>query len=855
MGKLNDYDRNSIAYQNQKIVDVPMGKRVQTSFIEYAMSVIVSRALPDVRDGLKPVHRRILYAMYEDKLTYDRPFCKSAATVGNVLGRYHPHGDSSVYDALVRLAQSFSMRYPLIDGHGNFGNVDGDGAAHYRYTEARMSKIANEMLSDIDKNVVDFTPNFDNRMKEPVVLPSRFPNLLVNGSVGIAVGMATNVPPHNLGEVIDGTIYFMEHPDASVIDLMQYIKGPDFPTRAIICGTNGIYKAYSTGHGRIIVRAKAEVNEEDRTIIVTEIPYMVNKAMLVKSIANLVKDKKVDGITALRDESGKAGMRIVIEYRRDANGQVILNQLYKYTQLQDTCAVNMIALVNGEPKLLGLIEILSEYIKFQEEVIRRRTQFDLDKANARVHILEGQTKALDNIEEVIKTIRASNSVAEARDALVEKFDLTPVQAQAIVEMTLGKLSGLERFKIEEELKEKKALIEYLQGILADEGKTKEVIKEELLAIKEKYADARRTELSVDVTDIIDEDLIDRHECVITLTEGGYIKNMPLAEYSAQRRGGVGVIGLKTKEEDNVKEMILAHSHSYLLLFTNKGRVYAIKTYRIPESSRTSKGTAMANVINLMEGETVTNIISVPKFEENHYFMFVTKKGIVKRTKVTAFAQVRKNGIYATVLDEGDEVFSVMHTQGSDEFLIATRKGRMVKFHESQVRIRGRKTRGVRGIKLQSDDYVVGACVADYSKNIIVVTENGIGKRMDFSKFSLHNRSTQGQIYYKANDRTGYVAKMAEVGENDDIIIVTNEGTVIRTHVNQISVVSPHARGVIVMKLKNDEKVVNFTTVMSEEEERAELEAALKEEEKEENEQELIVNEEIGEEDDSEDTSN
>lgn len=854
MGKLNDYDRNSIAYQNQKIINVPMGKRVQTSFIEYAMSVIVSRALPDVRDGLKPVHRRILYAMYEDKLTYDRPFCKSAATVGNVLGRYHPHGDSSVYDAMVRLAQPFSMRYMLIDGHGNFGNVDGDGAAAYRYTEARMSKIANEMLSDIDKNVVDFTPNFDNRLKEPVVLPSRFPNLLVNGSVGIAVGMATNVPPHNLGEVIDGTIYYMEHPDATIPDLMQYIKGPDFPTRGIICGTNGIYKAYSTGHGRIIVRARAEVNEEDRTIIVTEIPYMVNKSTLVKSIANLVKDKKVEGITALRDESGKAGMRIVIEYRRDANGQVILNQLYKYTQLQDTCAVNMIALVNGEPKLLGLKEILYEYVKFQEEVIRRRTQFDLDKAKARVHILEGQIKALNNIEEVIKTIRASSSIADARDALVSRFGLTPVQAQAIVEMTLGKLAGLERLKIEEELKEKDELIAYLESILADESKTKEVIKEELLAIKEKFADERRTELSVDVTDIIDEDLIDRHECVVTLTEGGYIKNMPVVEYSAQRRGGMGVIGLKTKEEDNVKEIILAHSHSYLLMFTNKGRVYAVKTYRIPESSRQSKGTAMANVIDLTEGEIVTNIISVPKFEEDNYFMFVTKKGVVKRTKVMDFSQIRKTGKIAIVLDEGDEVFSVMHTTGSDEFLIGTRAGKLVKFLEKQIRIMGRKTRGVRGIRLREDDFVVGTCVADYSKKIIVVTENGKGKRMEFGAFSVHSRGTQGQNYYKITPKTGYVAKLAEVGDEDDIIMVTNEGTVIRTPVNQISVQGKFASGVIAMRLKNDEKVVNFTTVKSAKEEEKELEAAIEEEEKEDLINEGKIADEIkGEEDSENDT--
>ncbi len=856
MAKNTEYDRSSISYENQKIVEVPMAKRVQTSFIEYAMSVIVSRALPDVRDGLKPVHRRILYAMYEDKLTYDRPFCKSAATVGNVLGRYHPHGDASVYDAMVRLAQTFSMRYPLIDGHGNFGNVDGDGAAAYRYTEARMSKLANEMLSDIDKNVVDFTPNFDNRLQEPVVLPSRFPNVLVNGSIGIAVGMATNIPPHNLGEVIDGTIYYMDNPDASVIDLMQYIKGPDFPTRGIICGTSGLRSAYETGHGRIIVRARAEVNEEERNIIVTEIPYMVNKSSLVESIANLVKDKKIEGITALRDESGKAGMRIVIEYRRDANGQVILNQLYKYTQLQDTCAANMIALVNGEPKLLGLKEILSEYIKFQEEIIRRRTQFDLDKANARLHILEGQTIALNNIEEVIKTIRSAQSVSEARDALVVRFGLTPIQAQAIVDMTLGKLAGLERFKIEQELEEKQNLIKELTEVLESEGKVKEIIKNELLRLKEKYADERRTEISFDVSNIDDEDLIEKHECVITLTEGGYIKNMAASEYSAQRRGGQGSIGLRTKEEDTVKEVLIAHSHSYLLMFTNRGRVYAMKTYRIPESSKQSKGTAMANVIDLQEGEYVTNVISVPRFEEEHYFMFVTKKGIVKKTKVTDFKQVRRNGKFAITLDSDDELFSVMHTHGNDDFMIATKYGRATVFNENQVRVMGRQARGVRGIRLGTNDNVIGACVVDYSKKIILITEKGIGKRVNFENFNSHNRGSKGALCYKYNEQIGPLAKMSEVSDDDDIIIITDEGTVIRTVVEQIPVYSNYAKGVIVMRLKEGEKVVNFTTVKSIEKEEEEIAAAIEKDEKEDFEKDVeneIIDEDVEEESDTSET--
>ena len=591
-------EHRDISYENQKIVDVEMGKRVQKSFIEYAMSVIVARALPDVRDGLKPVHRRILYAMYQDKLTYDRPFCKSATTVGNVLGRYHPHGDASVYDAMVRLAQPFNMRYPLVEGHGNFGNVDGDGAAAYRYTEARMSRLANEMMTDIDKNVVDFDPNFDNRLEEPQVLPSRFPNLLVNGSVGIAVGMATNVPPHNLGEVIDGTIYFMKHPDATVAELMNYIKGPDFPTYGIICGSSGIYQAYQTGKGRIIVRARAEVDENKRRIVVTEIPYQVNKSMLVESIAELVKDKRVDGITEIRDESGKAGMKIVIEYRRDANGQVILNQLYKYTQLQDTCAVNMIALVNGEPKLLGLRDILRHYIAHQENVIRRRTIFELDRTRARVHILEGLKLALDDIDEVIDTIRKSSSKQDARDALVSRFGLSQVQAQAIVDMTLGSLAGLERLKIEDELAAKQALIEELEGILADESKLQSILEEELLAIKEKFSDGRRTEISSAIDDIIDEDLIERHECVITMTHAGYIKRAPAATYSAQKRGGKGIIGMTTKEEDFVEDVIIADSHSCLLLFTNTGRVYMKKAYQIPEASRTAKGTNIVNVIDM-----------------------------------------------------------------------------------------------------------------------------------------------------------------------------------------------------------------------------------------------------------------
>ncbi len=813
------------SYANQKIVDIEMGKRVQTAFIEYAMSVIVARALPDVRDGLKPVHRRILYSMYEEKLTYDRPFCKSATTVGNVLGRYHPHGDASVYDAMVRLAQPFNMRYTLVDGHGNFGNVDGDGAAAYRYTEARMSKLANEMLTDIEKEVVDYDPNFDNSRKEPRVLPSRFPNLLVNGSVGIAVGMATNVPPHNLGEVIDGTIYFMKHPDATVSDLMNFIKGPDFPTSAIICGTSGIYQSYLTGKGRIVVRARAQVDEQKHRIIVTEIPYQVNKSMLVESIADLVKDKRVEGITALRDESGKAGMKIVIEYRRDANGQVILNQLYKYTQLQDTCAVNMIALVNGEPKVLGLREILYHYIKHQEDVIRRRTRYDLEKTRARVHILEGLKMALDAIDEIIHTIRHSSSKQDAREALVARFGLSQIQAQAIVDMTLGSLAGLERLKIEEELAAKLALISELEAILADENKVKEVIEADLLAIKEKFADGRRTEIAGAIDDIIDEDLIDKHDCVITMTNAGYIKRAPADTYTAQKRGGKGIIGMTTKEEDFVENVMVVHSHSYLLMFTNMGRVYMKKAYMIPEASRTAKGTNIVNVIDLNENEKVTSVISIAGFEEDEYFVMVTKNGVVKRVNVKDFEYQRKGGKIAIDLDEGDELVYVKHTTGEDEIVIATHDGRAVRFKEGDARVMGRAARGVRGIKMNDGDYVVGVAVVDETKKLITLTEKGYGKRNDFDTYNARNRGTKGVICQKTSDKTGALAGIAAVGENDDIMIITNDGTIIRTPVSGIPVYEGNnTSGVIIMRLSGDAKIISFTAVKSDEEEEAEIEA-------------------------------
>ena len=818
-------EHKDISYKDQKIVDVQMGAKVKQSFIEYAMSVIVSRALPDVRDGLKPVHRRILYSMYEDKLTYDRPTCKSATTVGNVLGRYHPHGDSSVYDAMVRLAQDFSMRYTLIDGQGNFGNVDGDGAAAYRYTEARLAKIANEMMTDIDKEVVNFVPNFDNRLREPEVLPSRFPNILVNGSIGIAVGMATNIPPHNLGEVIDATLYFMRNRDADVTDLMQYIKGPDFPTRAMICGSNGILQAYRTGKGRIIVRSRATIDEKEHHIIVTEIPYMVNKAQLVESIANCYKDKKVEGITGLRDESdGKKGIRIVIDYRRDANPQVILNQLYKYTQLQDTCAVNMIALVNGEPKLLGLREILSYYLEHQEDVIRRRTAFDLEKTKARLHILEGLKKALDIIDQIIETIKKSSSVSDARDQLMERFAFSEIQAQAIVDMTLGKLAGLERQKIEDEYGAKIAIKAELESILADESKVLDIIETELGEIKAKFNDARRTEITAPIDDIIDEDLIERHECVITMTDLGYIKRAPADTYTAQRRGGKGITAMGTKEEDFVKDVIIVNSHSYLLMFTSLGRVYMKKAYQIPEASRTAKGTNVVNLLELQPGERLTSIISVAGFENDEYFVMITKKGIIKRSSVKDYEYQRKSGKIAINLDEGDELAFVKHTKGDDDIIIASHNGRAARFNENDARVMGRTARGVKGITLKSGDYVVSAAVVDNEKKLITVTERGYGKRSEFDQFMAHKRGSTGIIAHKLSDKTGLLAGIATVGEEDDIMIITNDGTIIRTSVADVPVYGSNTSGVIVMRLDEGATIVNFASVKSEAEEDKEIAA-------------------------------
>ena len=810
---------DNLDYENieQMIVGRSIESRVPEAFLEYSMSVIVSRALPDIRDGMKPGQRRVMYAMYEDHLTSDKPFRKSATTVGNVLGRYHPHGDQSVYGTMVRMAQPFSLRYPLVDGHGNFGNVDGDGAAAYRYTEARMSKLANELMGDIEKDVVDFTPNFDNSRKEPTVLPSRFPNFLVNGSVGIAVGMATNVPPHNLGEVIDGTIYLMDNPECEVSDLMEYIQGPDFPTYATIYGKKGIVDAYTTGRGRVKVRSKANIEEDNRRIVITEIPYMVNRQMLIESMANLVKDKRIEGITDIRNESGRAGMRIVIEYKRDANPQIILNQLYKNTQLEDTCAVNMLALVNGEPKTLGLKDVLFNYISFQEDVIRRRTRFDLAKAEAEAHIYEGYKTAIDNIDEVISIIRGSDSTPQAKENLIARFGFSEAQAQAIVEMTLGRLSGLERQKVEDRLEKLHATIVELKGILADSNKIRDIIKEELLEIKRKYADPRRTEI-VDSEDDIDiEDLIERHECVITLTNSGYIKRLPADTYSAQRRGGKGLIAMQTKDEDYIERVLVANSHSHLLMFTDNGKIFVRKVYRIPEASRTAKGSNLINIIEIEKGERVTAMIALDEFREGEYLTMVTEKGVIKRTSVMEYEYQRKGGKIAINLDEGDKLIFVGHTTGENHVLIGTKNGYAARFHENKVTVVGRTARGVRGIDLRDGDIVCGVVIVDTEKKLLTITENGFGKKSDFSEFEARNRGIMGVIIHNISDKTGKLAGVACVDDTKDVMVITNEGTIIRTSTEDIPTYKRSTSGVKVMRLDEGAIVANITIADKEEE--------------------------------------
>ncbi len=821
----DEYDYS--AHENQCIVDIGIEKEIKTSYIEYAMSVIVGRALPDVRDGLKPVHRRILYSMYEDHLTYDRAFRKSATTVGYVLGHYHPHGDSAVYDAMVRLAQPFSLRYPLVEGHGNFGNIDGDGAAAYRYTEARMARLANQMLKDIEKEVVDFVPNFDNKSREPVCLPSRFPNLLVNGSVGIAVGMATNIPPHNLCEVVEATDYLMDNPDCTVKDLMEFIKGPDFPTYGTIHGTAGIYEAYTTGRGRIKVRAKCHFEEKKNktSIIVTELPYQVNRAMLLGYIAGLVKDKRIEGISDIRNESGRAGMRIVIELKKDANPQVVLNLLYKYSQLEDTFAINMLALVNGEPKTLNLKEILQHYIAHQMDVVTRRTRFELNKAEREAHLYEGYKIAIDNIDEVINIIRSSASIPDAKEKLIARFGLSDIQAQAIVEMPLGRLSGMERQKIEDRLAALYATIEELRGILADENKIKQIIKDELEEIKGRFGDERRTSIEEAENDILIEDLIEREYCVITATHDGYVKRLPSDTYASQRRGGKGITAMSTKEEDFVEDVIISHSHDFLLFFSDKGKIYFKKCYEVPEASRTAKGTNLVNVLSMDEKEKITAIIPVAGFTDDKYIVLLTRNGIIKRVNLMDYHTRRTTGIYAINLDEGDALLYVMLTNGNDDIICATSSGLGIRFNENEVRCMGRLARGVKAVTLSEGDYVVGAAVipeADDGKALITVTELGYGKRTAPGEYPSQKRGGKGMICHRITEKTGKLCGIKTVADNEDIMLITDGGVIIRTAAGEIPVYGRPAAGVIVMRT-GENVISRFAVVKQDENEEAEAE--------------------------------
>lgn len=812
-----EYDYSNHEYQT--IHDIGIEKEIKSCYIDYAMSVIVGRALPDVRDGLKPVHRRILYTMYEDNLTSDKPFSKSAKTVGAVLGNYHPHGDASVYDAMVRLGQDFSMRYMLIDKHGNFGNIDGDPPAAYRYTEARMSRIASEMLSDIEKNVVDFMPNFDNTSKEPVVLPARFPNLLVNGSVGIAVGMATNIPPHNMRESIDATEYLMDNPECTVTDLMQFIKGPDFPTYGTIYGTSGIYEAYMTGRGKIRVRAKAHFEEKHgrTSIIVTELPYQVNRSMLLESMVELVKTKRVEGIADIRNESGMHGMRIVIDLKKDANPQVVLNLLYKYTQLQDTCAVNMVALVNGEPKLLNLKDMLSHYIGHRRDVTTRRIKFELAAAEREAHIYEGYKIAIDNIDEVINIIRSSASIPDSKARLSERFGLSDEQAQAIVDMRLGKLSGLERRKVEERLAELYALIDDLRAILSDDTRLTAIIKEDLNYIRDKYGDERRTDIVEAENDILIEDLIERESCVITATNAGYIKRLPSDTYQAQRRGGKGVTAMGTREEDIVEDVIIAHSHDFLLMFSDTGKVYIKKCYEIPESARTAKGTNLVNLLSLDSGEKITAILPVADFTQDENLVLITRRGVAKRINLMAYSRKRNNGLRAINLDEGDQLLYVLRTGGDDDIMVATDRGLSIRFSEQDVREMGRTARGVRAVTLSEGDSVVGAGVipggkSDIGQYVLTITENGYGKRSELSEYKRQSRGGRGLCCHKLGEKTGALAGIRIVPEDYEIMLITDGGVIIRTRVSEIPVYGRSASGVRVMRLDGESRVVRFAVV-------------------------------------------
>ncbi len=807
MSKKPQYDPEEIRFPNQRIVESPLVPEMENSYIEYAMSVIVGRALPDVRDGLKPVHRRILYAMYEDNLTSDKPFKKSATCVGDVLGRYHPHGDASVYDALVRLAQDFSMRYMLVDGHGNFGSVDGDPPAAYRYTEARLSKISNEMLRDIEKETVDWDPNFDESRREPRVLPSRFPNLLVNGSSGIAVGMATNIPPHNLREVIGACICVLDDPDATLSDLMEHVKGPDFPTKGIIMGRSGIRAAYATGRGRLMVRARHEFEEFGNgriRIVITELPYQVNKRMLIKAIADQVEDKRIEGISDIRDESDRNGMRMVIELKRDANPQVVLNRLFAQTQLQTTFAINMLALVENQrqPRILSLRHIIDEYLKFQEEIIVRRTRFDLKKAQERAHLLEGLLIAQDNIDEVIRIIRSSYD--NAKENLMSRFGLDDVQAQAILDMRLKALQGLDREKLQTEYRELEEKIAYFLRILNDEGLVKSILKEELTAIADKYGDDRKTEIQ-DVEDELDiEDLIEEEQCVFTLTENGYIKRTPVSEYAAQSKGGMGKKGITTREEDTVVDVFTASTHDYILFFTDTGKVYRKKGYQIPESGKAAKGVNIVNIIQVETGEKVQAMLHFREQSQEELYLFMTtRNGTVKRLEVSALKNLRNNGIRALTLDEGDELISVVETRGHDRMLIATHDGQAVCFDETDVRAMGRTAVGVRGIRLREGDFVVGAARADAGRTVLSITERGFGKRTPVEEYRITNRGGLGIRNYMVTEKTGPIVGIKVVDGTEDLLLVTAAGILIRTPVENIRVAGRATQGVIVMRFKEE----------------------------------------------------
>ncbi len=806
MDNQENLDNDSV--KDSRVIEVDIEKEMKKSFLDYSMSVIVSRALPDVRDGLKPVHRRILYALFEDNLGPDKAYRKCANVVGSVLGRYHPHGDSSVYDALVRLAQDFSMRYILVDGHGNFGSVDGDPPAAYRYTESRMSKISVKMLADIDKETVDFVPNYDDRLKEPVVLPSRFPNLLVNGSTGIAVGMATNIPPHNMNEVIDAMCYVIDNPDASIVDICKYIKGPDFPTGGIIMGKAGIKLAYSTGRGKIILRAKTEIIENNNKfkIIVTELPYQVNKARLIESIADMIKEKKLDGILRVEDHSDRKGMHIEIDLKRDAVPQVVLNKLFSYSQLQITYGIIMLSIVNGEPKILNLKQILEEYIKFQIQIITRRIIFELKKAKERAHILKGLKVALDFIDEVISILRSSGSIQEAKTNLSQKFNLDEIQTQAVVQMPLGKLTGLERNKIEEELNNLELKIKEYNSILESEVKIKEIIKNEALEIKKVFGDERRTQIENVSGEVEFEDLIPEEDCAVTLTHFGYVKRQSLDNYRLQRRGGRGVSGMTRREEDTVKELFIINNHDYVLFFTNFGRVYRIKCYEIPESSRTSKGTNIKNILPLGSDEQVTSVIKVTEFEEDKFLIMITKFGVIKRVSLKSFDSPRKSGLVALELDENDELSWVRLTDGNQEVIIATKKGKSIRFLETDVRAVGRTARGVRAMKLKDQDEIVGMVILKENCDILTVSETGYGRISDISDYRLQSRSGQGVINYQV-EKYGKVAAINLIEPGQDVILISNNGVVIRIEAQSIRKCSRPSKGVTLMRLPDNGKVV------------------------------------------------